>query len=105
MITILDRKVSLSVLISFLVSLATAAGGAVITILNQWGKIDPSALIILAVGVIGTTVTTIVHTWDTMPANMPLAVVTPPPVAPATVKAAPTTAPVPVWDGTSWELP
>jgi hypothetical protein len=104
-LTILGRKVSLSVLVSFLVSLVTAAGGAVTAILNQWGKVDPSALIILAVGVIGTAVTTIVHTWDTMPANMPATTVTPPPVAPAAVKAAPTPAPVPVWNGTSWELP
>lgn len=68
--TLFGKQVSVAVLISFVVSLVTTVGGAAVTIANNWGTTDPASLLVLALGLAGTTVSTIVHTWDTMPANV-----------------------------------
>ncbi len=79
--TLFGRQVSVAVLISFVVTLATTVGGTWIAIVNNWGKTDPQALLIAVVGAIGVTVTAGVHVWDTQtgqPAPVPTPPVTPP---------------------------
>jgi hypothetical protein len=68
--TIFGKRVSVSVLIGFVVSVVAAVGGGIVTILNGWGTGDPSATLTLVVGVVGTVGSALIHTWDTMPANV-----------------------------------
>jgi cytochrome bd-type quinol oxidase subunit 1 len=72
-VTLFGKYVSVAVLISFLVAVGTAVGGSWIAVVNQWGKTDPASYVVIVLGVIATTVTAAVHTWDTMPNNTPAA--------------------------------
>lgn len=64
------KQVSIAVLISFIVTLATTVGGTWVAIVNQWGKEDPSAWIVAALGALGVTISAAAHIWDTMPQNV-----------------------------------
>lgn len=66
---IFGKYVSVAVLVGFVVSVVTAVGGGIVTIINGWGTKDPSATLTLVVGVVGTVGSALIHTWDSMPAN------------------------------------
>jgi hypothetical protein len=63
------RQISLGVLVAFIASLSATIGGTWIAWLHQWGNTDPSVWFIAGIGLVGTTITAALHTWDTMPGN------------------------------------
>jgi hypothetical protein len=69
--TLFGRQVSIAVLVSFVVTLATTVGGTWIAIVNNWGTTDPAALAVAVAGAVGVTITAAVHVWDTQAGQPP----------------------------------
>jgi hypothetical protein len=71
MLNIFGRQISLSVLIAFIGSLLTLAVGVVTMAANNWGQSDPGSYLLTVAGAVSTAVTAGIHSWDTMPSNIP----------------------------------